>query len=50
MITRIWRVLPGTLPARIAEAVVLTALALVVLHFIYSWLGTVLLDQGGTVG
>ena len=50
MISRVWRVLPGPLPIRITQAVVLTAAALVALHFTYSWLGTVLLDQGGTVG
>ena len=50
MIRRIWRVLPGPLWARISQAVVLTAAFLVVLHFFYSWLGIVLLDQGGTVG
>ncbi|MDJ0924364.1 MAG: hypothetical protein QNJ77_07365 [Acidimicrobiia bacterium] len=50
MIRRIWRVLPGPLGIRITQAVVLTAVLLVVLHFFYDWLGTVLLDQGGTVG
>ena len=50
MIRRTWQVLPGPVAVRVVEAVVLTALVLVALHFIYSWLGTVLLDQGGTVG
>ena len=50
MIHRIWRILPGPLAVRIAEAVLLTIVVLVVLHFTYSWLGNVLLDQGGTVG
>lgn len=50
MIHRIWRILPGPLAVRIAEAVLLTIVVLVALHFIYSWLGIVLLDQGGTVG
>ena len=50
MIRRVWHVLPGPLAVRIAEAVVLTVVVLVALHFIYSWLGTVVLDQGGTVG
>ena len=50
MISRIWRVLPGPLGVRIVQAVMLTAVFLVALHFFYDWLGTVLLDQGGTVG
>ena len=50
MITRTWRLLPGPLSARIAQAVILTLVVLVVLHFFYDWLGTVILDQGGTVG
>ena len=47
---RVWRVLPGPMAVRIVEATVLTVVVLVLLHFFYSWLGTVLLDQGGTVG
>jgi hypothetical protein len=35
---------------RIVEATFLTLVVLVLLHFFYSWLGMVLLDQGGTVG
>lgn len=50
MITRVWRLLPGSLAVRIAQAVVLTLVLLVVLHFFYGWLGNVVLDQGGTVG
>ena len=50
MISRIWRLLPGPLWARIIEAVVLTAVFLVALHYFYDWLGKVILDQGGTVG
>lgn len=50
MIRRIWHVLPGPFAVRVIEAIVLTAVVLVALHFVYSWLGTVLLDQGGTVG
>ena len=50
MIRRIWRVLPGALWMRIGQAVLLTAVFLVVLHLFYSWLGILLLDQGGTVG
>ena len=50
MITRIWRLLPGPLTIRVAEAVVLTVVFLIALHFFYDWLGNVVLDQGGTVG
>lgn len=50
MIRRIWRVLPGPQWARVSQAIVLSAVFLLVLHFFYSWLGIVLLDQGGTVG
>jgi hypothetical protein len=47
---RVWQVLPGPLPVRVVEAAVLVAIALVALHFFYSWLGTTFLDPGGTVG
>lgn len=50
MIRRVWRVLPGPMAVRIVEATLLTLVVLVLLHFFYSWLGMVLLDQGGTVG
>ena len=49
MITRTWRLLPGPLAVRIAEAVVLALIVLVLLHFSYDWLGNAILDQGGTV-
>jgi len=50
MIKRIWRLLPGPLYARIIQAVILTSVFLVALHFFYDWLGKVILDQGGTIG
>lgn len=50
MIKRIWRLLPGPLSARIIQAVVLAGVFLVALHFFYDWVGTWMLDQGGTVG
>ena len=50
MITRIWRLLPGPLWARVIQATVLILVVLVALHFFYDWLGKVILDQGGTVG
>ncbi|MDX2343446.1 MAG: hypothetical protein QNL12_06845 [Acidimicrobiia bacterium] len=49
MITRTWRMLPGPLAVRIVEAVILTVVVLVLLHFFYDWLGNTILDQGGTV-
>jgi len=49
MITRTWRLLPGPLVVRIVEAILLTVVVLVALHFFYDWLGNVILDQGGTV-
>ena len=50
MISYIWRQLPGPRYARITQAVVLTLVFLVALHFFYDWLGKVILDQGGTIG
>ncbi len=50
MIKRIWRLLPGPMYARVIQAVLLTLVFLVALHFFYSWLGIVILDQGGTIG
>ncbi len=49
MISRTWRILPGPLSVRIVEAVLLTIVVLIVLHFFYDWLGNAILDQGGTV-
>ncbi len=45
-----FRLLPGPLAAKIAQTVVIVAVVLVGLHFFYSWLGNVMIDQGGTVG
>ena len=50
MIRRGFRALPGPLAARVALAAVIVAIALVGLHFFYEWLGTLLLDTGGTIG
>ena len=50
MIKRIWLLLPGPMYVRVAQAVVLTVVFLVALHFFYDWLGKAILDQGGTVG
>jgi hypothetical protein len=45
----LWRRLPGPVPLKLAEAVVLVALALVALAFLFEWAGD-LLDSGGAVG
>jgi hypothetical protein len=45
----LWRRLPGPMPLKLAEAVVLVALALVVLGLLFEWAGD-LLDSGGVVG
>jgi hypothetical protein len=50
MIRRVYRMLPGPTSLRIAQAVVLSVLVLVALHFFYSWLGNVILDNGGAIG
>jgi len=42
--------LPGPMPLKIAIAVVVAIVALVVLFFVYDWIGSNLLDTGGTVG
>lgn len=49
-IPKAFRILPGSLPARVAESAVIVTLVLIGLHFFYSWLGNLILDQGGTVG
>lgn len=49
MIRRVYGVLPGPTPVRVVLAAVLLVAALVLLHFFYEWLGTVLLDTGGTI-
>ncbi len=50
MIRRGFRALPGPLPVRIVETLVLVAVLLVALHFFYTWLGQVLVDPGGGIG
>ena len=42
--------LPGPMVAKSVIAVVLAIAALVVLFFIYDWVGTNLLDTGGAIG
>lgn len=42
--------LPGPMPAKVVIALVLIAVLLVVLNFVYTWMGEVFLDSGGGVG
>ena len=42
--------LPGPTPMKVMVAIVVAVLALVALFFIYDWIGTNLLDSGGTLG
>jgi len=49
-IPRGFRALPGPLPVRIGEAVILVAIFLVALNFFYEWVGDTFLDTGGLVG
>ena len=42
--------LPGPMVLKIAVAVVVVIVALVALFFFYDWIGTNMLDSGGTIG
>lgn len=50
IVRRIYRMLPGPTPVRVATSIVLICIALVALHFFYEWVGSNFLDTGGTVG
>lgn len=50
MIRRIYRLLPGPTPLRVAISIVILAIFLVALNFFYEWVGSTYLDTGGTVG
>lgn len=47
---RAFLALPGPMPVKILLAVVIVLVALVVLHFVYEWMGNTFLDTGGGVG
>ncbi len=47
---RIYRMLPGPTPVRVATSIVLVSIVLIALHFFYEWVGSNFLDTGGTVG
>ena len=42
--------LPGSMAVKVVIAVVVALVALVALFFAYDWIGTNLLDTGGTIG
>ena len=42
--------LPGPTPIKVVVAAIVVVLALVALFFVYDWIGTNLLDSGGTLG
>ncbi len=46
---RLFNRLPGPLFVRVLLAIVIIVVALVALFFIYDWMGTTLLDSGGTI-
>jgi hypothetical protein len=46
---RLFNRLPGPLPVKIVLAVVIVIVILVALLFIYDWMGTTLLDSGGSI-
>ena len=48
-IPRGFRALPGPLPVRILQAIVIVAILLVALHFLYEWVGSTFLDTGGGI-
>lgn len=42
--------LPGPMPVKVVLAIVIVVVALVVLNFVYEWMGNTFLDTGGGVG
>jgi hypothetical protein len=46
---RLFNTLPGPLPARVLEVIVVLAVLLIALFFLFEWAGD-LLDSGGVVG
>jgi len=47
-VSRWFAALPGPTPVKVLVAVVAAVVAVVVLFFVYDWIGTNLLDSGGT--
>lgn len=50
MIKRAYHALPGPTPVRVVLAALAVLVFLVVLNFVYEWMGTSFLDSGGTLG
>lgn len=46
---RLFNRLPGPLPVKIVLAAVIVVVALIALFYIYDWMGTTLLDSGGSI-
>ena len=42
--------LPGPMAVKVVIAILVALVALVVLFFVYDWVGANLLDTGGTIG
>jgi len=42
--------LPGPMAVKVVVAAVVVIVGLVALFFVYDWIGTNLLDSGGTIG
>jgi hypothetical protein len=50
VIRRLFRALPGSPPLRVVQMVVVAALLVAALVFVYDWVGGTFLDSGGTMG
>jgi hypothetical protein len=48
-IPRTFRALPGPLPVRIVEAILIVVVVALMLHFFYEWVGGTFLDTGGGI-
>jgi hypothetical protein len=46
---RAFLTLPGPMAVKVILAVIVVVVGLVALFFVYDWMGTVLLDSGGTI-
>ncbi len=42
--------LPGPMAAKVVIVVIVVIIGLIALFFVYDWIGTNLLDTGGTIG
>jgi hypothetical protein len=46
---RAFLTLPGPMAVKVILAVIIVVAGIVALFFVYDWMGTVLLDSGGTI-